>query len=149
MSGARLEAKYWMGVLKGRFWRATQRWLLAPPRPSDETLVRAAMGGDDAAFEALANRYELELYRYCLNYVRDSNQAHALVGEVLSAVRNKAESPESGGSFRHWVFGIAQKCCIRSLLRERRLERGADFRERFARLVLAPCGPPFLEGDFE
>ncbi len=117
------ETEHVANTLVTRFWRAVKGWALAPARASDEALLDATLRGDEAAFDELAGRYELELYRYCLGYLQDAEQSRVLAREVLSRIRSRAVSFESSHGFKPWFFGIAQACCIRAILRERAQER--------------------------
>lgn len=111
-----------------RLLRAAKCWALAPERTSDEDLMEAAAGGDEGAFEELFARYELELYRYCLGYLRRADQSRELVREVSVRTRRRAGRFGRCNDFRTWLFGTAQILCIREILRERAQE-GRALRE--------------------
>ncbi len=78
----------------------------------DETLpVAAARAGDPAAWDALFRRYQLPLYAYARELLRDDQTALDVVQETfLSAVRHVA-SLRDESRFGSWLFGIAHQRC--------------------------------------
>jgi DNA-directed RNA polymerase specialized sigma24 family protein len=150
MTDQHVETEHGICTLGARLWRAAKWWALAPARISDEALMAAAVGGDEGAFRTLVDRYELDLYRYCLDYVQDSEQACAMVLEVVALTRSNADAFEATGAlFSSWIFGTAQACCIRALLRERSPEQRADFSDVMARLAAPPWAMPLAACHFE
>lgn len=78
----------------------------------DEPLpVAAARAGDPAAWDALFRRYQLPLYAYARELLRDDQTALDVVQETfLSAVRHVA-SLRDEARFGSWLFGIAHQRC--------------------------------------
>ncbi len=83
--------------------------------PKTESLpVEQAIAGDPAAWDQLLRRYQLPLFSYVSELVRDRQASLDIVQETfISAVRHirSLRDPERFGS---WLFGIAhQKCVLR------------------------------------
>ncbi len=78
-----------------------------------ETLpVAAARHGDPDAWDTLFRRYQLPLYSYVTDLIRDPQSALDLVQEVfLRAVRH-LDSLREDARFGSWLFGIAHQQVI-------------------------------------
>ena len=78
----------------------------------DEPLpVAAARAGDPAAWDALFRRYQLPLYAYARELLRDDQAALDVAQETfLNAVRHLA-SLRDDARFGSWLFGIAHQKC--------------------------------------
>lgn len=73
---------------------------------SDDDLIARAQGGELAAFNALVDRYQNQVYSVALRYAADRYLAEDVTQETfLSAWR--AIHSFRGGSFRAWLFRIA------------------------------------------
>lgn len=78
----------------------------------DEPLpVAAARAGDSAAWDALFRRYQLPLYAYARELLRDDQAALDVVQETfLNAVRHVVTLRDDA-RFGSWLFGIAHQKC--------------------------------------
>jgi RNA polymerase sigma-70 factor (ECF subfamily) len=78
-----------------------------------ETLpVEAARAGDPAAWDALFRRYQLPLYAYVFELVRDEQISLDIVQEsFISAVRHLHRLRDDA-KFGSWLFSIAHQKCI-------------------------------------
>lgn len=76
-------------------------------QPTDETLLRAHLEGDLAAFEQLVNRYADELYGFLRRFVGDAAAADDLVQEAFVQVHHAAASFDLDRRFRPWLYTIA------------------------------------------
>ena len=73
--------------------------------------VAAARSGDPAAWEALFHRFQLPLYTYARELLRDDQAALDVVQETfLNAVRHLATLRDEA-RFGSWLFGIAHQRC--------------------------------------
>jgi RNA polymerase sigma-70 factor (ECF subfamily) len=97
--------------------------------------VRQAKAGDAEAWNTLFRRYQLPLYVYVFELVRDEQASLDLVQDTfIAAVRNISGLREDA-KFGGWLFGIAHQKCIqfwrknrrREFLREEFHEPPADF----------------------
>jgi len=91
--------------------------------------VSEARAGDAAAWDALFRRYQLPLYVYIFELVRDEQTSLDLVQEsFINAVRHIGSLREDA-KFGSWLFGIAHQKCIQ---RWRKRAREEMLRDEFA-----------------
>jgi RNA polymerase sigma-70 factor, ECF subfamily len=91
--------------------------------------VLQARAGDAAAWDALFRRYQLPLYVYVFELVRDEQRSLDIVQETfISAVRHIGTLRDDG-KFGSWLFGIAHQKCIQ---RWRKHAREEMLRDEFA-----------------
>lgn len=86
-----------------------------------ETLpVAEARSGDPASWDALFRRYQLPLYVYVAEMVRNEQASLDIVQETfISAVRHIA-SLRDDAKFGGWLFGIAHQKCLQQWRRNYR-----------------------------
>src|SRR5712672_3252450 len=91
--------------------------------------VPQARSGEPAAWDMLFKRYQLPLYVYVFELVRDEQTALDIVQEAfINAVRHVAGLREDD-RFGSWLFGIAHQKCIQ---RWRQQGREREFLEEQA-----------------
>jgi RNA polymerase sigma-70 factor (ECF subfamily) len=84
--------------------------------------VVQARAGDGAAWDALFRRYQLPLYVYIFELVRDEQTSLDIVQETfINAVRHLGSLREDG-KFGSWLFGIAHQKCIQRWRKQAREE---------------------------
>ena len=85
-----------------------------------ETLpVEAARAGDPAAWDALFRRYQLPLYVYVFELIRDEQASLDIVQEsFINAARHVGRLREDA-KFGSWLFGIAHQKVIQQWRRQR------------------------------
>ena len=94
--------------------------------------VQAARAGDATAWDVLFKRYQLPLYVYVFELVRDEQTSLDLVQEsFINAVRHIG-SLRDDDKFGSWLFGIAHQKCIQ---RWRTQHRETTALEEFAELA--------------
>jgi DNA-directed RNA polymerase specialized sigma24 family protein len=103
-------------------WLAAKGWILAPEKVSDESLMQAAMEGDNGAFELLVERYELVLFRYCMGMLEDPVQARDAAREVLSSACSMASTFDHSCGLKSWFFRMALNLCLNRLQQDRAVE---------------------------
>lgn len=118
MSRAILAADNDSMTLAARLWSAAKTWALAPEKASDEALLESARRGDEIALGRLVVRHELALYRYCLGYLHDPDQARAMAGKLLSPARIRTCTLDRNQNFQARLFRLAKARCIRAILQE-------------------------------
>lgn len=101
---------------------------------SEQALVDAAKGGDEAAFRALVEPLSRELSAYAYRMVGGYQDAEDALQETRLKAWRHLGSYEPTASFRAWVYRIATNTCL-DMLRQRQ------------RRVLPPdVGPPVAPG---
>src|SRR5580698_11602626 len=74
--------------------------------------VAQARAGDPAAWDALFRRYQLPLYVFVFELVRDEQAALDIVQETFIAAARHLGGLRDDGKFGSWLFGIAHQKCI-------------------------------------
>jgi RNA polymerase sigma-70 factor (ECF subfamily) len=74
--------------------------------------VPQARAGDPAAWNALFRRYQLPLYVYVFELVRNEQSALDIVQETFIASARHLGSLREDHKFGSWLFGIAHQKCI-------------------------------------
>src|SRR5690348_15243269 len=96
---------------------------------TEQLPVAQARAGDAAAWDALFRRYQLPLYVYIFELVRDEQTSLDIVQETfINAVRH-INGLRDDAKFGWWLFGIAHQKCIQ---RWRRKAREEMLRDEFA-----------------
>ena len=79
---------------------------------TDDDLMVRFKGGDPAAFEALYDRYEAQLFGLCLSVLGNRAEAEDALQEAFAKVVDRRESFEPKGRFRSWIFTIVRFTCM-------------------------------------
>jgi len=74
--------------------------------------VAQARAGEPAAWDALFRRYQLPLYVYVYELVRDEQAGLDLVQETFIAAARHLGGLREDAKFGSWLFGIAHQKCI-------------------------------------
>jgi RNA polymerase sigma-70 factor (ECF subfamily) len=90
------------------------------PDADDQTLLSRARRGDEAAFAALVQRYEQEVFHFLLRFVRNRAAADDLFQETFLQVHQSAGSFDVDRRFKPWLFTIAANKARDWLRRQRR-----------------------------
>jgi RNA polymerase sigma-70 factor, ECF subfamily len=85
----------------------------------DLNLVAQVLAGDRSRYSVLVRKYQKNLLRLSLKFVRDLATAEDIVQEAFIKAFEKLSSFEGRSSFRGWLFQIASNTA-RNKLRERR-----------------------------
>jgi RNA polymerase sigma-70 factor (ECF subfamily) len=83
--------------------------------------VREARAGDPGAWNVLFKRYQLPLYVYVFELVRNEQTSLDIVQETFINASRYISSLRDNDKFGSWLFGIAHQKCI-SHWRKKRLE---------------------------
>ena len=74
--------------------------------------VAQARAGEPAAWDTLFRRYQLPLYVYVFELVRDEQAGLDLVQETFIAAVKHIGGLREDGKFGSWLFGIAHQKCV-------------------------------------
>jgi RNA polymerase sigma-70 factor (ECF subfamily) len=91
--------------------------------------VSQARAGEAAAWDALFRRYQLPLYVYVFELVRDEQTSIDIVQETFINAARHISSLRDDNKFGSWLFGIAHQKCIQ---RWRKQAREEMLREEFS-----------------
>ncbi|MHA3914141.1 RNA polymerase sigma factor [Halovulum sp. GXIMD14793] len=87
-------------------------------KTSDENLVRAAQGGDAAAFAALITRHYDLVYRLGFRVLGNQAEAEDLAQDICAALPGKLDSFRAEAKFTTWLHRIVLNAA-RDLIRHR------------------------------
>lgn len=87
--------------------------------PSDEFLVQRAQRGDQEAFTALFNRYNLPICKFLWGMVKNYADVQDLAQQTFIKVHKKLATLTKGTSFEPWLYRIAENTA-RDYLRAKR-----------------------------
>lgn len=90
-------------------------------RQEDKRLIRAALHGDEKAFESLLNKYKNLVFTIMLKMVRNPQEAEDLTQEAFMKAFHSLSSFNDEFAFSTWLMKIATNNCI-DFLRKRKLK---------------------------
>lgn len=93
---------------------------------SEQLPIHAARAGDEGAWDTLFRRYQLPLYAYVVEMVRDEQDALDLVQETFVQAVRYIGSLRDDARFGSWLFGIAHQRCLLLWRRRHRHAEWAD-----------------------
>ncbi len=79
---------------------------------SEQLPVQPAREGSPAAWDALFRRYQLPLYVYAFELLRDEQASLDVVQETFIAAVRHIHGLRNDGKFGSWLFGIAHQKCV-------------------------------------
>ncbi len=93
-----------------------------PQELDDHALVSEVRDGDDAAFEALYERYRRRITAYVKGMVYDHGRAEDVTQDVFMSALRRMRETERPIAFKPWIYEIARNACIDHHRRNRRGE---------------------------
>jgi RNA polymerase sigma-70 factor, ECF subfamily len=94
---------------------------------SDERLCENIRAGDMAAFDALYERYERNLFGFIYRYVGNPQDAEEIFHEAFMALLKFPPENFDRGNFRSWLYQVARNFSL-NRRRSRTREQGAKSR---------------------
>lgn len=89
------------------------------PELTDEALMAALCDGDMNALDPLMQRHQNDVFRFCVHYLKDVDQAQELTQESFIRVYASRGSFDSERTFRPWLLRIARNLCLNELKRKK------------------------------
>ncbi len=86
---------------------------------TDEVLMAELSQGRDAALAELVRRYQHDIYRFCLHYLKDVESARDMAQETFIRVYTASGRFDVNRKFKPWVLCIARNLCLNELKRKR------------------------------
>jgi RNA polymerase sigma-70 factor (ECF subfamily) len=83
----------------------------------DSVLVVRAANGDIDAYELLVRRYQLPIYRHCLNMLGNEGDAAEAAQDVFFTVWRSLSRFRGDSAFSTWLYRIATNRCLKALRR--------------------------------
>jgi len=86
---------------------------------TDEALMAALATGDQEALGTLCLRYQNDIFRFCLHYLKDVERARDMAQETFIRVYIARTRFDAERRFRPWVLCIARNLCLNELKRKK------------------------------
>src|ERR1051325_11589375 len=86
---------------------------------SDERLIQLTRAGNEAAFEALVQRYRSRLLAFCRHMLRSREDAQDVLQEVFAASYRAIVADRREIFVRPWLYRIARNMCLKHLGKRR------------------------------
>ncbi len=86
---------------------------------SDEELMALLSQGDQAALAELVRRYQNDIFRFSLHYVRDIERAKEMSQETFIRVYVARARFDATRKFRPWLLCIARNLCLNEIKRKK------------------------------
>ncbi len=83
----------------------------------DYAIVKRVLAGELNAFELLVHKYNVDIFRFCHFYTKNTTMAEDFTQDTFLKAYEKLSSYNSNFSFRTWLFTIAKNLCINELKR--------------------------------
>ena len=83
----------------------------------DSVLVFRAANGDIDAYEQLVRRYQLPIYRHCLNMLGSEGDAAEAAQDVFFTVWRSLGRFRGESAFSTWLYRVATNRCLKALRR--------------------------------
>jgi RNA polymerase sigma-70 factor (ECF subfamily) len=108
-----------MNLFSSSAFYSVQMLVVAEP---EKLPVAQARAGDQTAWDALFRRYQLPLYVYVFELVRDEQASLDIVQESSISAARHISSLREDRKFGGWLFGIAHQKCIQRWRQQTREE---------------------------
>jgi RNA polymerase sigma-70 factor (ECF subfamily) len=86
---------------------------------TDEQLMASLSQGEERALAELVRRYQKDVFRFTLHYVRNVEQAKELSQETFLRVFTARDRFDVDRKFKPWLLCIARNLCLNDLKRKR------------------------------
>jgi len=125
-------------------YRATEDRVNAGRLTDEQLMAAVAQGGQDG-LESLMGRYQNDIFRFCVHYLKDVERAKELTQETFIRVYTASSRFDPDRKFKPWVLCIARNLCLNEIKRKRTvpmesLEAYAETRQRDSKEVLRTAG---------
>ena len=88
---------------------------------TDEILMVELCQGRDVALAELVRRYQNDIFRFCLHYVKRIDVAQEMAQQTFVRVYTARERFDSSRKFKPWVLCIARNLCLNEIKRKKAL----------------------------
>jgi len=116
---------------------------------TDEQLMEALDAGDDQALAELVERYQNDIFRFCLHYIKNIEVAKEMAQETFLRIYTARSRFEVSRKFKPWMLCIARNLCLNELKRRKMVqmetleEYASSAREESGEILKAPEDSPY------
>lgn len=75
--------------------------------------------GEDTALAELVRRYQHDVFRFCLHYLKEVDTAREMAQETFVRVYTARQRFDAARQFRPWLLCIARNLCLNELKRKK------------------------------
>lgn len=86
---------------------------------TDEGLMALLSEGNQDALAEIVRRYQNDIFRFCLHYVRDVERAKEMSQETFIRVYVARARFDAARKFRPWLLCIARNLCLNEIKRKK------------------------------
>jgi len=116
---------------------------------TDEQLMEALDAGDDQALAELVERYQNDIFRFCLHYLKNIELAKEMAQETFLRIYTARARFEVSRKFKPWMLCIARNLCLNELKRRKMVhmetleEYASSAREESGEILRTPEDSPY------
>jgi RNA polymerase sigma-70 factor (ECF subfamily) len=92
---------------------------------SDEALMLQLSQGQDIALAELVRRYQNDLFRFCLHYLKNVDSAKEMAQETFLRVFAARDRFDVERKFKPWMLCIARNLCLNEIKRKKTVQMEA------------------------
>ena len=89
---------------------------------SDEQLMGLLCGGEDKAFAELVRRYQNDVFRFCLHYLKNTESALEKAQETYLRIYAAKDRFDQDRVFKPWMLCIARNLCLNEIKRKKAVQ---------------------------
>ena len=86
---------------------------------TDEAAMAALADGNADGLDVLMERYQQDIFRFCLHYLKDVERARDLTQDTFLRVYKARGRFDDSRSFRPWILCIARNLCLNEIKRKK------------------------------
>lgn len=86
---------------------------------TDEELMAMLAEGRQSALEPIMRRYQNDVFRFCVHYLKEAERARELTQETFVRVYTASGRFDVSRRFRPWLLCIARNLCLNELKRKK------------------------------
>ena len=89
---------------------------------TDEALMEQLSLGQDLALAELVKRYQNDLFRFCLHYLKNVDSAKDMAQETFTRVYAARDRFDIDRKFKPWMLCIARNLCLNEIKRKKTVQ---------------------------
>jgi len=89
---------------------------------SDESLMEQLCLGVDDALAELVRRYQNDVFRFCLHYLKNVDSAKEMAQESFLRIYAARDRFDTARKFKPWMLCIARNLCLNELKRKKTVQ---------------------------
>ena len=98
---------------------------------TEQEIIQSILNGNTENFRLIAEAYQSKIFRVCMGFVHQKEEAEDLTQDILVSIYQNLNSYKGNSKFSTWMYRIAVNASLRHL--ERKKRRG--FFERIEQLL--------------